>query len=228
MPGLDDALERLVTDREFRSQLRTDPKGALAGYDLTASDLDMLAAQISDDEGGGGSVEARTSKAGFAGHFADLFDGAPSNTWESQDASFLGVPDGESVDGYDVDAGDGDGDGDADQVTTTVEEFDYNEAGRVIEHDTETESSDSPNLLHADATVMDYNDLGDVVEEEIVDHEPGVLDAADPDPEPTPGLGLDEPDNMPSPRTEPTYESELEPTSDDGESGEGDGRGEDD
>lgn len=75
MPGLDDVLERLVNEPEFRSRLTSDPKRALAGYDLTADDLDVLAGQLSEETGGSTPVESRTSKAALfslLSQFSDL------------------------------------------------------------------------------------------------------------------------------------------------------------
>ena len=72
MAGIDDVLERLVTDASFKKQLVTDPKAALAGYELTADDVQLLAAQVTDDTGSLGAVEQRTSKAGLFGLFSQL------------------------------------------------------------------------------------------------------------------------------------------------------------
>ena len=72
MAGIDDVLERLVTDASFKKQLVTDPRTALAGYELTADDVELLAAQVTDDTGSLGAVEQRTSKAGLFGLFSQL------------------------------------------------------------------------------------------------------------------------------------------------------------
>jgi hypothetical protein len=72
MAGIDDVLERLVTDASFKKELVTDPKAALAGYELTADDVQLLAAQVTDDTGSLGAVEQRTSKAGLFGLFSQL------------------------------------------------------------------------------------------------------------------------------------------------------------
>jgi hypothetical protein len=70
LAGIEDALERLHTDPAFKAQLATDPRSALAGYELTADDLSRLARAISNR--GKSVVEQRTSKAGFFGLFAQI------------------------------------------------------------------------------------------------------------------------------------------------------------
>jgi hypothetical protein len=92
MPGIDDVLERLITDPTFKAQLATDPRSALAGYELTADDLSLLARQVSGNDGGRSMVEQRTSKAGFFGLFAQVTDGdgviirGPSSPPDEQEA----------------------------------------------------------------------------------------------------------------------------------------------
>jgi hypothetical protein len=61
MEGLDDALERLRRDAEFRNLVADDPRAALAGYDLTAEDLQVLAKHLDPDG---------LRPAGFAALFA--------------------------------------------------------------------------------------------------------------------------------------------------------------
>ena len=74
--GLDDALERLVTDPGFRELIAADPQAALDGFDLTTEELGVLASAIGgDDEGGERGVEARQSKAGMLGLFAPVMGG---------------------------------------------------------------------------------------------------------------------------------------------------------
>lgn len=74
MAGIEEVMERLVTDAQFREQLETDAESALAGYDLTEDEAALLAAGL--EEGGGQSrVEQRTSKAGLAGLFAEAVGG---------------------------------------------------------------------------------------------------------------------------------------------------------
>ena len=70
MSGLDAVLERLLTDTTFRTALDDDPVSALAGYELTADDLEVLSAQVAEDRGDGSSMEARHSKAGLFGLLA--------------------------------------------------------------------------------------------------------------------------------------------------------------
>jgi hypothetical protein len=45
MAGIDDVLDRLVTDTEFAQRLARDPAGALTGYELTQDDLTLLSSQ---------------------------------------------------------------------------------------------------------------------------------------------------------------------------------------
>lgn len=70
MAGLEEALERLVTDRGFLEQLKADPSSALHGYDLDDAQRALLASQI-DEVAGQSRVEQRTSKAGLAGLLAE-------------------------------------------------------------------------------------------------------------------------------------------------------------
>jgi hypothetical protein len=76
MPGIEDVLERLVTDPAFRTLLRTDPGSALTGYTLTAEDLSLLAKRVSTADGATSVVEQRTARAGFFGLYAQVDDGA--------------------------------------------------------------------------------------------------------------------------------------------------------
>ncbi|HEV8556467.1 MAG TPA: hypothetical protein VGR06_08740 [Actinophytocola sp.] len=76
MPGLEDALARLITDPAFKAQLTTDPRSALAGYELSADDLSVLAREVGADNHGQSVVEQRTSKAGFFGLFAQITEDA--------------------------------------------------------------------------------------------------------------------------------------------------------
>lgn len=79
MAGIDEVLERLVTDPAFRTQLSQDPATALANYMLYDDDLDVLAAAISEHAGESGSVDQRTSKSTLAGLLA-AFEGVPDTT----------------------------------------------------------------------------------------------------------------------------------------------------
>jgi hypothetical protein len=72
MAGLQDALDRLRSDPAFRAQLATDPRAALAGYELSADDLSELAREVDASNHGQSAVEQRTSKAGFFGLFAQI------------------------------------------------------------------------------------------------------------------------------------------------------------
>lgn len=72
MSDFDDVLERLVIEPDFRAALTTDPVTALSGYRLSPDELDLLATQLTSDDGGAGGVEERISKASLAGLFAPL------------------------------------------------------------------------------------------------------------------------------------------------------------
>jgi hypothetical protein len=72
MAGIDDVLERLITDLGFRRRLREDPAAALAGYDLDEADLELLASQLDDGGGQAHAVEQRTSKSALFGLLAGL------------------------------------------------------------------------------------------------------------------------------------------------------------
>ena len=72
MPGLDDVLERLITDPAFRDRVATDRRAALAGYDLSPDDLALLDAQVSTAAGGTAAMEGRTTKAGMFGLLGGL------------------------------------------------------------------------------------------------------------------------------------------------------------
>ncbi len=76
MAGIEDALERLRTDPAFRAALATDPRSALAGYELTADDLSRLARAVSANHHGQSVGKQRTSKAGFFGLFAQITENA--------------------------------------------------------------------------------------------------------------------------------------------------------
>ncbi len=63
MAGIDEVLERLVAESEFREQLRADPAAALSGYVLDDEDLEVLAFTLDESAGGDHAVEQRTSKS---------------------------------------------------------------------------------------------------------------------------------------------------------------------
>jgi hypothetical protein len=67
MSDFDTVLERLVTDPAFAARLSADPAAALAGYRLSADEVDLLRSQVSTGDGGGRTVETRTSKASMMG-----------------------------------------------------------------------------------------------------------------------------------------------------------------
>jgi hypothetical protein len=75
MAGFDEALERLITDAGFRAALEQDPQAALADYDLTDDERDLLTSQLIEGAGASGGVEQRTSKSGLAGALG-MFDDA--------------------------------------------------------------------------------------------------------------------------------------------------------
>jgi len=67
MSDFDTVLERLLTDGAFKSALAADPAAALAGYQLSDDEVELLRSQVSADLGGDRTVEIRTSKASMAG-----------------------------------------------------------------------------------------------------------------------------------------------------------------
>jgi hypothetical protein len=58
MAGIEEALERLDADADFRHRLRTDPATALAGYVLYDDDLTLVAERL--DEHAGRRADDRT------------------------------------------------------------------------------------------------------------------------------------------------------------------------
>ena len=73
MSDFDAVLERLLNEPSFASALAADPGAALAGYQLTAGEADLLRSQVSADSGGGvAAVEARTNKSSTFGLFSSL------------------------------------------------------------------------------------------------------------------------------------------------------------
>jgi len=63
----DSVLERLLSDPGFKAALAADPARALAGYRLSADEVELLGAQVSTETGGNRQVEERTSKASLFG-----------------------------------------------------------------------------------------------------------------------------------------------------------------
>jgi hypothetical protein len=60
-------LERLLLDPAFKAAFAADAAGALAGYDLTADERDLLMAELSAEVGQSMRMEERTSKAALFG-----------------------------------------------------------------------------------------------------------------------------------------------------------------
>jgi len=84
----DVALERLVSDPEFRAALAADPQRALAGYELAPDELAVLTSQV--DTGSGSAqrhVEQRTSKASLFGLLSPM-SGAGGFLSDGSGASF--------------------------------------------------------------------------------------------------------------------------------------------
>ncbi len=75
MAGIDDVLERLLTDTAFARNLAHDPAGALAGYELTPEDLSLLSSQVSFDPGALSLVEERISKSSMFGLLTSITGG---------------------------------------------------------------------------------------------------------------------------------------------------------
>lgn len=71
MPSLDEVLERLRSDKDFRVHLEHDPRAALDGYDLTTDELTRLAAQVVADHHAEDPIARRTAQAGFFALFAN-------------------------------------------------------------------------------------------------------------------------------------------------------------
>lgn len=72
MSDFDAVLERLLADPQFKAALATDPTRALAGYQLTGDEVELLCSQVSLDDGGERRVEQRTSKASLFGLLSPL------------------------------------------------------------------------------------------------------------------------------------------------------------
>jgi len=80
MSDFDAVLERLVADPGFRAALAADPARALAGYRLSADEVELLHAQLDTGTGGNRHVEQRTSKASLFGLLSPLAGGAGLGT----------------------------------------------------------------------------------------------------------------------------------------------------
>lgn len=75
MADIDIVLERLVNESRFRTELTQDPAAALASYDLSEPDLQLLAGALDDGDDGQRGVEQRTSKSAMVGLLASLTGG---------------------------------------------------------------------------------------------------------------------------------------------------------
>jgi len=75
MADIDIVLERLVNDTSFRAALADDPAAALAAYDLSEPDLQLLAGSLDDGGDAQRGVEQRTSKSAMVGLLASLTGG---------------------------------------------------------------------------------------------------------------------------------------------------------
>jgi hypothetical protein len=92
MSDFDAALERLVSDPEFRDALAADPQRALAGYRLSPDELEVLTSQVDTGSGGGQRhVEQRTSKASLFGLLSPM-SGASGFLSDDSGASFGAEP----------------------------------------------------------------------------------------------------------------------------------------
>lgn len=72
MAGIDEVLERLVADGDFRAALARDPAATLAGYDLTRDDIELLASRLDDGDDAERTVEQRTSKSAMLALLSSL------------------------------------------------------------------------------------------------------------------------------------------------------------
>lgn len=98
MAGIDEVLERLVTDPAFRARLAAGPDGALSGYTLSGDDHAVLATALSTDAGISGTVERRINRTALAGITLDSVAGgqAPEAAEDADtDASDAATPAGD-------------------------------------------------------------------------------------------------------------------------------------
>ena len=72
MSDFDDVLERLLVDPAFKVALAADPAAALAGYRLSADELELLGSQLSIGDGEDRTVETRSSKSSIFGLLGPL------------------------------------------------------------------------------------------------------------------------------------------------------------
>jgi hypothetical protein len=80
MSDFDAVLERLLVDPAFKVALATDPAAALAGYRLSADELELLGAQLSIGDGHDRTVETRSSKSSIFGLLGPLEELAAGGT----------------------------------------------------------------------------------------------------------------------------------------------------
>ena len=72
MSDFDEVLERLLVDPAFKAALAADPAAALAGYRLSADELELLGSQLSIGDGEDRTVETRSSKSSIFGLLGPL------------------------------------------------------------------------------------------------------------------------------------------------------------
>jgi hypothetical protein len=72
MSDFDAVLERLLVDPAFKTVLAADPAAALAGYRLSADELELLGSQLSTGDGEDRTVEPRSSKSSMFGLLSPL------------------------------------------------------------------------------------------------------------------------------------------------------------
>lgn len=72
MTDFDEVLERLLVDPAFKVALAADPAAALAGYRLSADELELLGSQLSIGDGDDRTVETRSSKSSIFGLLGPL------------------------------------------------------------------------------------------------------------------------------------------------------------
>jgi hypothetical protein len=72
MSDFDTVLERLLVDPAFKAVLAADPAAALAGYRLSADELELLGSQLSTGDGQDRTVEMRSSKSSMFGLLSPL------------------------------------------------------------------------------------------------------------------------------------------------------------
>src|SRR5258705_536711 len=72
MSEFGDVLERLLVDPAFKAVLAADPAAALAGYRLSADELELLGSQLSTGDGDDRTVELRSSKSSMFGLLSPL------------------------------------------------------------------------------------------------------------------------------------------------------------